>query len=88
MITLKVTPDEGEPYEVTASSRVIYQWERTHRNRSFNDLAEPRMDVLYELAHFTAQRFGRFDGTLGDFIAACDIQPIKGEEPDPTQSAP
>jgi len=40
-ITLRVTPTEGEAYDVTTTMKVIVDWERKYK-KSVNVLAEGR----------------------------------------------
>lgn len=90
MIRFEVTPDGGEPYELEAGPRDILAWEKTGKGRSFGALAERQTFAdFYALAHITAKRLGRFDGTLAEFEASCDVVPRAGSaEPDPTPSDP
>lgn len=89
MMTFKVTPDDGEPYEVTARSRDVFVWEKTTKG-TMGQLAQgaPMVD-LYHLAYLAAKRTGLFDGSLADFSATVDLD-FDGldDEPDPTHAAP
>lgn len=93
MITLTITPDNGEPYQVTATSRDVFAWEKTTKgNKSFVDLInEPTMVDLYRVAHLACWRQGLFTGNQADFEATCEVtggvDDEEDEEPDPTQSA-
>ncbi|GAA1549951.1 hypothetical protein GCM10009804_03170 [Kribbella hippodromi] len=91
MITLKVTPDGGEPYTVTATSRDVLMWEKTTQgNKSFVDLVNaPNLIDLYKVAHLASQRQGLFPGSYQDFEASCEVdgETEDDPEPDPTQSA-
>lgn len=92
MITLKITPDNGEPYTVTATSRYVFAWEKTTKgNKSFLDLInEPTLVDLYRVAHLACWRQGLFTGTQQEFEATCEVTGgiEEDEEPDPTRSAP
>lgn len=90
MITFKITPDGGEAYTVTASSRDIFQWERTNRGASFNSLmADMHMVDLYKVAFIASRRQGLFTGTEKDFQEQVDLAAQdEEEEPDPTRPAP
>ena len=93
MITLKVTPDNGEAYQVTATSRDVLTWEKTTKgNKSFLTLiTEPNLIDFYKLAHLASWRQGLFTGTFQEFEAQCEVtaemEEEADEEPDPTQSA-
>lgn len=90
MITLKVTPDTGEPYTVTATSRDVLMWEKTTQgNKSFFGLVkDPTMVDLYKVAHIASRRQGLFNGSLQEFENSCEVEgETEDEEPDPTQSA-
>jgi hypothetical protein len=91
VISLKVTPDDGEPYVVVAHARDVLVWERSGRDRSFGTLMEDlKFSNLYDLAFIAATRQGL--NTLPDrkaFEAMCDVEPHAeedaGEAPDPTR---
>lgn len=93
MITLQVTPDDAEPYEVTATSRDVLMWEKTTKgNRSFVDLVQsPNLVDLYKVAHLASHRQGLFTGPYADFEASCEVTGVpdaeEDEEPDPTRPA-
>lgn len=94
MITLKVTPDNGEPYVVVATSRDVLMWEKTTAgNKSFVDLInEPNLVDLYRVAHIASWRQGLTSAkNLQEFEATCEVtgNPAdeEDEEPDPTQPA-
>lgn len=90
MIQFNVTPDGGETYQLKATSRDIYIWEKTHRGKVFGAIAEaPPMVDLYEIAHQAARSQGLFSGTLDEFVNSHLIEGTQGEgEPDPTRPAP
>jgi hypothetical protein len=90
MITLKVTPDEGTAYLVTATSRDVLTWEKTTTGKkSFMHLmSEPNLIDFYKLAHLASWRQGLFSGTFQEFEAQCEVAfEEEDEEPDPTQPA-
>lgn len=93
MITLTITPDNGEPYKVTATSRDVFAWEKTTGSKkSFVDLInEPTMVDLYRVAHLACWRQGLFTGNQAEFEATCEVtggvDDVEDEEPDPTQPA-
>ena len=95
MITLKITPDNGEPFTVTATARDVFAWEKTTKgNKSFLDLInEPTLVDLYRVAHLACWRQGLFTGNQQEFEATCEVQggaedEAEDEVPDPTQPAP
>lgn len=92
MITLKVTPDNAEPYTVTATARDILTWEKTTKgDRSFVDLMnEPTLVDFYRVAHIASWRQGLTTAkNLQEFEATCEVAGglEEDDEPDPTQSA-
>lgn len=93
MITLKVIPDHGEPYIVTATSRDVLTWEKTTKGgRSFVDLInEPTLVDLYRVAHIASWRQGLTTAkNLQEFEQTCEVEGLddaEDKEPDPTQSA-
>lgn len=90
MIDFTIRPDDGDEYTVTADSRDIYLWEKTHRKgKTFqtlmNDLA---MVDLYTIAYQASKRAGLCDGTEAEFARTCVLEfEIEEEEPDPTRPA-
>lgn len=89
-IKFKVTPVDGEPFEVGAESRDIYVWEKTGQGRSFGTAMQSGSVVaLTEIAYYASRRQGHFTGTLTEFASSHDIENAEGEEePDPTQPTP
>ena len=89
MITFKVTPDAGEPYEVTATSRDAYVWEKTGRGKTVKTALESGSIVdLTEIAYYACRRQGHFTGSLKEFAETHDIDAAEEDEPDPTQPVP
>ena len=96
MIDITVRPDDGEEYQVTATSRDILIWERTNRKGLiFADLMERlALDNLYWLAWITSRRLGLYGGTKQEFEDTHQItfEVEEGAEdrktPDPTPKAP
>lgn len=88
MFDFRVTPDEGDPFDVEAAPRDVLVWERTNKNkRVFSDLLErTSLADMYHLAHVAARRQGLFEGDLRAFEASCDVSGAPKEEPDPTGS--
>jgi hypothetical protein len=88
MFTIKVVPDNGEPFEVESQTRDILKWEKTTKGASAHQLREASFEALYKIAWIVAQRTGQFPGTLREFEETVDLDILGGEdEPDPTQSA-
>jgi hypothetical protein len=94
MMTFKVIPDGGEPYQVTAHSRDVLVWEKSGKGRTFSQLADHlSMTDMYGLAYTAARRQGMSTGTLQDFEQSVDMMPVDvdgedDEDPDPTPAAP
>lgn len=91
--TIKITPDDGEPYELKVTARDALLWERTGKDNPsiLAYLSYPSMIEAYRLAHIVAKREQRFDGSLKEFEASHELALVTmmsaDEEPDPTQSA-
>jgi hypothetical protein len=89
VIDLRVIPDDGEPYQVTARGRQILVWEQISRNNTLLRLNEaPTMPDLYFLAHLVAVKDGKFTGTLEEFKSSVDIEPIPANEDDEVPTRP
>jgi hypothetical protein len=85
MISFKITPDGGEPFTVTATSRDIHTWEKVTKGVTFAGLMESMSMVhMYSIAYFASKRRGLFDGSAKDFESTCDLTPEGDEAPDPT----
>lgn len=84
-----IRPDNGEEYELKATSRDVYMWERTGRDRSLQSfMSDISLSACYEIAHIAARRQQTFAGTLEEFAASHDLdfrEEQVEEEPDPTQ---
>lgn len=90
MFRLKVTPDEGDPYELTATTRDIAKWERINRGASLAGLqSNMHASDLYEIAFHSATRQGLYEGTMVAFRDGADLDVLDDEdgEPDPTKTA-
>lgn len=85
MFTFKVTPDDGDAFEVESTTRDILRWERTTKGASAHQLQEPSFTALYKIAHLAAQRTGQFAGALKEFEDTVDLEVVGDEDPDPTQ---
>jgi len=93
MFTFTVTPDDGDPYDVTAGSRDVLRWERTTKGKtvgSLSDAATLRMEDLFKLAWVASTRFGLYTGSLADFESTVDVEMKDDEDegPDPTPPTP
>lgn len=84
-----VIPDEGDKYEVTATTRDIAKWEKTNKGATFGSfMRDMKMTDMYKLAYNSATRLGLFEGTLEEFEESCDLEVLEDEEEsDPTRSA-
>lgn len=88
MIDFKVTPEDGEAYEVTADSRDIYVWEKRHKKqKTFGQLMDNLAMVdMMDIAYIASTREGLFDGKLDEFVRSCKLTfELEEDEPDPTQ---
>lgn len=89
MIDFTIRPDDGEPYELKATTRDVYMWEKAGANRSVSKLlGDVSMQAMYQLAHVAARRQQQFGGTLEEFVASNELDFSTAEAPDPTPSAP
>lgn len=86
MINFHVVPEQGEPFDIEATSRDVLMWERTTKGAKLanieNDL---HLADMYKIAWFTAKRLGLFTGSQAEFEESHDLDFEKEEEPDPTQ---
>lgn len=85
MFQFRVTPDRGEPFDLTAGMRDVRWWEKTHRGRSMGMLqsaAGVSAGVLFEIAYSAARRQGFVPDTMtGDaFADAFEIDVETAEE--------
>lgn len=75
MITFTLDPDEGDEYQVTATSRDVYMWEKVYRGKSLGQLkANLLMGDLYALAHLACKRQRQFAGTFDEFEESHDLK--------------
>lgn len=95
MITLRIVPDDGTPYLVTATARDILVWEKTSKDKkSFQDLVrDPKLEDLYRVAHLASWRQGLYTGTLAEFEKSVEVEGVTDDDleddaPDPTQQGP
>ncbi|MEQ4301592.1 hypothetical protein ABNF97_09395 [Plantactinospora sp. B6F1] len=93
MFTFEVTPDNGDPYQVTAGSRDVLHWERTTKGKSVGALSEAEnfhMADMFKLAWIASRRLSLFAGDLKEFEAAHEVDLVDDEEEeglDPTPPA-
>lgn len=85
MFELTVTPDGGDPIEVSAGLRDIRIWEKTHAKRSLGmlqDGANISATILFEVAYAACRRQGIIAATLteDDFVEAFEIDVETPEE--------
>ncbi len=82
-------PDDGEPFEITASSRDILRWEKGKPGRSITQLigGGVRISEAYALAHVAAKRAGTFTGSLSEFEDAVDLDGREPEDEDQDDAA-
>jgi hypothetical protein len=83
VFTFDVTPDEGELYRVTATSRDVVHWERTGKGRSLAQIGEnARMTDLVDIAYIASVRHRLYEGKAEDFRASVDVEVIDTTEDD------
>lgn len=91
MLRLKIMPDDGDPFEVTATTRDIAKWEKTTKGASFAGFqAEQKITDLYRIAFHAATRQGLYVGNLAAFEDGVDLDILDSDEDaetDPTRSA-
>lgn len=88
MFDFKLTPDDGEQFDVTAGSRDVLVWEKSTKGASFGSIAEGlRITDLYKIAWIASKRLGHFGGTLAEFEAGVELEFEEQPEPDPTRPA-
>jgi hypothetical protein len=86
MFTFKVTPDSGEPYDLTVKSRDIVFWEKIDRNHTVTRLEnDPRITDIYSVTHVAAKRQGKFSGTLAEWEISVDLDSVEEAPSDPIQ---
>jgi hypothetical protein len=83
MWTFKVTPDDGEPFVVSAGSRDVLAWERKTHQTSRYLIEKMPMAELYKIAHLAATRLDLFTGDIAVFESTCDLD-IEDGDVEPT----
>ena len=78
-----VTPDGRDTFRVVATSRDVSTWERSgKRARSFGDGSGGNVSQLEEVCHIACERQELWRGTLAEFRATCDIDPLPDDDED------
>jgi len=90
MFLFKITPDDGDAYELKTDSRDVLMWEKTTKGAAVSNIAkEQRFVDMYKIAYFAARRTGAFTGSQEDFERVHILDLVDEEaEPDPTRPAP
>jgi hypothetical protein len=87
--TFVISPDDVEPYRVTARSRDVAHWERTFKGASIDKLqSAPSVNDLEQLAWVTANRRGKFDDNLNMFRETCDFDMLDPNEANDDEAGP
>lgn len=84
MIEFTVKPDGGDEYQVTATSRDVYVWEKITKSHMGQLQGNVSMTAMYSLAHLASKRQQLYSGTLDEFTESCDLDFDDTTEPDPT----
>ena len=88
-ITLKVTPNEGEPYEVTTNLFVVVAWERRTKRQASSLANGIGAEDLAFFAYESAKQSGiTVPAIFDDYIrkiSAVDV--VSSEAPNPTEAA-
>jgi hypothetical protein len=88
MFEFKVTPDEGEAFDVSADSRDVLAWEKRGQGRALHVISSAmRLVHMYEIAHMASRRQGLTSLNEADFQTSCVIEIQEPREPDPTNPA-
>jgi len=75
VITIDVSPDDGDPYEVTAKTRDLLTWEKAQDGRSAQkfETGNATLADLYEVAWVASKRQGLFTGSQKKFEESVDV---------------
>lgn len=86
MINFKIVPDDGDSWEVTATSRDVLVFERVTKGRTFNALADDlHMADIFRLAYLASKRQGMYNGTEKEFEQTHEVETVPDSgEVDPT----
>lgn len=83
--TIKPDPGFGDEFEVTATSRDIYMWEKTSKGRTFTVLMNDMSMVdMFRIAYFAAARQKLWSENEASFTANVDLTFSEADEVDPT----
>ena len=88
-ITLKVTPNEGEPYEVTTNLFVVVAWERRTKRQASSLANGIGAEDLAFFAYESAKQSGRpMPAIFDDYIKSLQsVDVVSSEAPNPTEAA-
>lgn len=86
MFNITVTPDNGNPYEVSVSQRDVLKWEKADSSRSISRAQEEglRLADLYELAYHASVRTNNFKGTQAKFENEHELEFEEADENPPS----
>lgn len=79
MFEFELTFDGDQPITITAGMRDVARWEMNGEGRKVDDLKNPSIASLFELAYFASRRQKLFSGTLDEFLDVCDLMPVQKE---------
>jgi len=88
-ITLKVTPNEGEPYEVTTNLFVVVAWERRTKRQASSLANGIGAEDLAFFAYESAKQSGvTVPAVFDDYIKRISsVEVVNSDEPNPTDAA-
>lgn len=73
-MTFTITPDDGEPYTIEATSRDVLKWEKSTKGASMHTFRDNLMMAhMYKLAWVTATRLGRTTASLAEWETLVDV---------------
>jgi hypothetical protein len=79
MFKMRVVPDQGDPFDITATLRDLVWWEKAFRGRSLGMLGDKgklSATIMYEIGYSACRRQNFIDTnwTLDTFLASCDLE--------------
>jgi hypothetical protein len=88
-ITLKVTPNEGEPYEVTTNLFVVVAWERRTKRQASSLANGIGAEDLAFFAYEASKQSGiTVKAVFDDYIKSiAAVEVVSSEAPNPTDAA-
>jgi len=88
-ITLKVTPNEGDSYEVTTNLFVVVAWERRTKRQASSLANGIGAEDLAFFAYESAKQSGRpMPAIFDDYIKSLQsVDVVSSEAPNPTEAA-